>query len=381
VTASERRPAREPERLLAALVLLLGLLATSCVYGRIIWYNWPTLAAPSYFDNQLIRASVAPLPLPVAREARFDVTATERTEYASFDELLKANATRAFVALHDDDVVYERYFGGLSATTQLPSFSMSKTFAALLVGCALDDGLLGSLDDPLVAYVPALASKSGYGEVTLEELLRMTSGIDFDDQSTSGAALYYCTDLRDRMYAYDVKWPPGEHYLYGSVNVQLLWDALHSRLGAKTVSVYFEERVWNPIGAEQPATWSLDSRESGIEKFFAGFNATARDFARLGLLYLHGGTLFGRRIVSDAWVERSLSPDPVAGEVHTTDGTVRRGKYQWFLTLDGRAYFAKGFHGQYVFVVPEKHAVFVRFGEGYGDVRWVALFEQLADRL
>ncbi len=372
---------RTAQRLLAALVALLGLLSTSCVYGRIFWYNSPTLAAPTYFDNRVVHASPTPEPLPVAPEVRFDVTTSDRTEYASFDDLLKANATRAFLALHDDSIVYERYFGEITATTQLPTFSMSKTVAALLVGCALDDGVLGSLDDPVVAYIPELASKRRYAGVTLEELLRMTSGIDFDDQSTSGAALYYCTDLRDRMYDYDMKWPPGEHYLYGSVNVQLLWDALHARLGGRTVSAYFEERVWGPVGAVQPATWSLDSRESGIEKFFAGFNATARDLARLGLVYLDGGMLFGRRIVSESWVARSLLPDPVAGEVYTSDGKVRRGRYQWFLTPDGRAYFAKGFHGQYVFVVPDKRAVFVRFGEGYGDVHWITLFEQLADRL
>ena len=79
------------------------------------------------------------------------------------------------------------------------------------------------------------------------------------------------------------------------------------------------------------------------------------------------------------WVEESLAFDPVAGAVHTTDGWVHRGKYEWFRTLDGRAYFAKGYHGQYVFVVPDAHTVFVRFGEGYGDVDWCSLFLRLAD--
>ena len=116
-----------------------------------------------------------------------------------------------------------------------------------------------------------------------------------------------------------------------------------------------------------------------MEKFFGGFNASARDQARLGLLYLHGGTLNGREILPSAWVARSLTPDPIAGWVHTTDGWVRRGMYQWFLTRDGRGYFAKGYLGQYIFVVPDRHAVFVRFGEGYGHVAWTKLFLRLAD--
>ena len=146
------------------------------------------------------------------------------------------------------------------------------------------------------------------------------------------------------------------------------------------MSHYFERQIWQPLGAERPASWSLDSQVSGIEKFFGGFNATARDHARLGLLFLHGGTLNGQVILPQEWVERALSPDPIAGLVHTTDGWVRRGQYQWFLTRDGRGYFAKGYHGQYVFVVPERHWVFVRFGEGYGDIDWPALFLRLADR-
>ena len=114
---------------------------------------------------------------------------------------------------------------------------------------------------------------------------------------------------------------------------------------------------------------------------FAGFNATARDHAKLGLLFLHGGSLFGREVVPRAWVDASLEVDPVAGIVETSDGRVRRARYQWFLTRNRRAFFAKGYNGQYVFVVPDKRMVFVRFGEGYGDVEWVKLFLRLADEL
>jgi CubicO group peptidase (beta-lactamase class C family) len=126
---------------------------------------------------------------------------------------------------------------------------MSKTFAALLIRCALEDGLLASVDQRLVTYLPELASKRGYEEVTLEHLLGMTSGIDFDEESLDDPALYYSTDLRGRMYSYDVNWAPGKRYLYGSINIQLLWGVLHRRLGGGTVSQYFEKRIWEPIGA------------------------------------------------------------------------------------------------------------------------------------
>jgi len=327
-----------------------------------------------------VQASPAPSPLPKSPcEATFRLTAAESAHYRTLDDLLEAQGTRAFLVIRDDEIVYERYFHGVSEATELPAFSMSKTFAAVLIGRAVNQGLLPTLDQSVVAYIPELAEKAGYHDVTLEQLLRMTSGIDFDEESIASPKLYYTTDLRDLMYSYDVKWRPGEHYLYGSVNVQLLWDVIHRRLGGETVSRYFEEQVWAPLGAERPASWSLDSRSSGIEKLFGGFNATARDHARLGLLFLHRGTLDSRTILPQTWVDRSLSPDPVAGLVHTSDGWVRRGKYQWFLTRDGRGYFAKGYHGQYVFVAPSRRLVVVRFGEGYGDINWTGLFLRLAD--
>jgi CubicO group peptidase (beta-lactamase class C family) len=363
-------------------LVLLALACDGCFFGRLVYFNTPSLSAPDYFDKRVVHAASTPLPLGRSRPGvDFELSAAERAKYASFAELLEAQQTRAFVAIHDDVIVYERYFHGVTADSELPGFSMSKTYAAALIGGALSDGLLPSLAEPVTTYIPELAQRSRYREVTLERLLRMTSGIDFDEESLAGARLYYPTDLRDLIYSYDVKWTPGEHYLYGSVNIQLLWDVLQRRLAGETVSHYFERRIWQPLGAERQASWSLDSEASGVEKFFGGFNATARDQARLGLLFLHGGTLNGRVILPQSWVDAALSPDPVAGVVHTTDGWVRRGKYQWFLTRDGRGYFAKGYHGQYVFVVPARHWVFVRFGEGYGDVDWPALFLRLADTL
>jgi CubicO group peptidase (beta-lactamase class C family) len=367
-----------PSALLLA-VALSGLASSGCVYARIFYFNTPTLAAVDYFDSRAVHAAPASSPLPHdSAEDRFELSAAERQTYPTFDAMLEANGTRAFLVLKDDRVVYERYFDGTNAGTLLPAFSISKTYAALLFGCAVADHLVGSVDEPLVRYVPEVANKPGYDAITLDELLQMTSGIDMNEESYAGALLYYSTHLPEHTYAYDVKWRPGTHYLYGSVSTQILWDVLSRRLGHETVSRYFEQRLWQPLGAEHDAAWALDSESSGVEKFFSGFSATARDHARLGLLFLHEGRVGGARVVPEAWVRESLEPNPVAGLVHTTDGWVHHGKYQWFLTRDGRAYFAKGFRGQYIFVVPDARMVFVRFGEGYGEVDWTALFLRLA---
>lgn len=366
----------------AVLLAAIAVTQSGCLYARILYHWTPELDAPGMFANRTVHRSPQPRPLPRhAPEARFKLTESEQARYGSFDGMLEAAETRAFLVVHDDELVYERYFDGIGVDTELPGFSMTKTYAAVLVGRALYDGVLGSLDDSIVTYVPELASKPGYQQVTIDRLLRMTSGIDFDEESVASPQLYYSENLRNFMYSYAVTRPPGSSYLYGSINIQLLWDALHRRLGGQQVASYFEQQIWGPLGATHDSSWSLDSDASGIEKFFGGFNATARDHARLGLLFLHRGSLNGSRILPEAWIERSLTSDPIAGWLRTTDGLVRRGQYQWFITLDGRCYFAKGYNGQYVFVAPQERTVFVRFGEGYGDVNWTGLFLRMASQL
>lgn len=369
-------------RRLSFLTLLLSLQCSACVFSRIFYYNIPDLTAPTYFDARPVKASSHPLPFERRREeATFSMRRSRSTTYRTFEDLIADNDTRAFVVLHHDAIVYERYFGEVKAETRLPSFSMSKTFAAVLIGCAHQDGLIDSVRQHLVDFVPSLSTRPGYREITLEHLLRMTSGIDFEEESNAGAVLFYTTELRYWTHSYDIKWAPGKHYQYGSINAQLLWEVLHGRLGGRTVTSYFEERIWEALGAERSAAWSLDSAEHGVEKFSGGLSATARDYARLGVLFQHRGRSRDRRVISEQWVKDSLAEDEVAGVVRTTDGAVRRGRYQWFWTLDGCCYFAKGYHGQYVFVDRARDVVVVRFGEGYGDVDWTALFKKIAESL
>ena len=356
------------------------MLSASCLQARIVYYNYPDLEAPSYFASREMAPSSHPEPFREEHpRAHFRTSKTTGEDYASFEEFLFVKATRAFVVLHEDSVVYERYFAGASRSTLFPSFSIAKAFAGLTVGVAIEDGVIRSVDDPITRYVPELRKKPRYDEVTLDHLLRMVSGIGFEEESTAGATFYYSHELRPRLYAYDVERTPGTHFLYGGLNIELVWDAIQRSLGSTPFSTYFQRRIWDRLGAEHAATWSLDSEASGIEKFWAGLNATARDYARLGLVYLNDGKINGRTLVPPAWIARSLAVDPVVGPADSTDGLVYRSKYQWLLTTDGRGYFAKGYNGQYVFVVPSRRMVFVRFGEGYAGIDWPKLFVELAD--
>jgi CubicO group peptidase (beta-lactamase class C family) len=352
------------------------------VFARIVYFNVPNLEAPQAFDQRLVRGSSHPLPFGRSHpEAAFAMRRSRNESYGTFEAMLAENDTRALLVLHHDVIVYERYFGGVTAETRLPAFSISKTFAAVLIGAAMRDGLIDSVQQHLVEFVPELSARPGYRGITLEHLLRMTSGIDFEEESTSGAMLFYTTDLRSLTRAYYVRRLPGQYYQYGSLSTQLLWEVLKSRLDHCTIARYFEERVWEPLGAEWPAAWGLDSAARGVEKFSSGLSATARDYARLGVLFQHGGRVQERPVVSEQWVLDSLAEDEIAGIRNTTDGAVRRGRYEWFWTLDRSSYFAKGYHGQYIFVDRDRDVVVVRFGEGYGKVDWTVLFRQMADSL
>ncbi len=374
--------ARRWRGLLGLLTIAFALPCSSCVYARAFYFNIPSLAAANYFDHREVAASSHPLPFERRREqVAFPMRQSRKATYPTFEDLVEKNDTRALLVLHHDVLVYERYFGDVTAETRLPCFSMSKTFAAVLMGCALQDGLFATVDQHLVDFVPALADRPGYSEITLDHLLRMTSGIDFEEESVAGAVLYYTTDLRSWTHTFDVTSPPGQHYQYGSINVQLLWEVLQPRLAQRTLASYFQERIWKALGAEWPATWDLDSAESGVEKLSGGLSATVSDFARLGVLFQHHGRFADKAVVSEQWVKQTLADDPVAGVVHTTDGAVRRGRYQWFWTLDGRCYFAKGYNGQYIFVDRDRDVVVTRFGEGYGEVDWTALFAAMAASL
>jgi CubicO group peptidase (beta-lactamase class C family) len=373
---------------------LLGCaLASSCTFVRAAYWNVPTLDTSQRFAAREVPAAPGAQPLPVAPR---EITPPDPERFAAasasphhgprpaaqrFDAWLQANDTVALVVVHRGAIVYERYFDGFRPSALLPSFSLAKTVAALLVGAAFTDGLIGPLDRPLRQSLPELPADSPYAEITTEQLLRMTSGLEFVEESYDAAELYYTEDLdRDTLRRRAVA-RPGTRYNYSSLDVQLLGMVLRRALAGETLSSYFARRIWQPLGAEQHATWSLDSAQRGVEKFFGGFNATARDYARLGLLCMQGGTHGGRRILDAEWVAEALAPEPLVDAVTTSDGRVRRSRYQWFLPTSGPAFFAKGYLGQYLYVDPAHELVVVRFGRSHGQADWLAVFAAIAASL
>jgi CubicO group peptidase (beta-lactamase class C family) len=371
--------------------LVAGVVVVAVVAAAALgFYGWARLSTD---DSTLARAVIwgesdvgdqdrfPSRPIPAGAGASRLPTGPE-SELPLDDEFLRRSDTLAFVVVHKDRIVRERYFEETTRESLLTSFSVAKSFVSTLVGIAIDEGLIDSVEDPVTEYVPELAERNlEFVEITLRDLLAMSSGIRYDEGGFPSLGddthTYYGTDLRDlALNGTEVEQPAGITWHYNNYNPLLLGLVLERATGM-SVSEFMSARLWRPLGAQAAATWSLDSKGSGFEKLESGVNATARDYARFGLLFLNEGEWNGRRIVSKEWVRAATAAD------RTTDPAYH---YQYFWWIDversGR-FYAFGKYGQYIYVAPDADVVIVRLGRdwGVGNNTWLARFRDVADQL
>ena len=382
-----RRWLRRTLVVLAALVLVVPILYGwawlstdhSSIARAMIWTE-ADVGDRLRFPARPIRAGEDPSPLPAGAELDLPAPAGEGPD---LDGFLRRTDTSAFLVVQDDRLVYERYFDGAERRTPQTSFSVAKSFLSTLVGIAIDEGSIGGLDDPVTEYVPELAERDPrFERITLRDLLSMTSGLRYVEQDLplpwgDDIDTYYGTDLRDlALDATEIVGPPGSDWLYNNYNPLLLGLVLERATGT-TVSDFMATRLWQPLGAEFDASWSLDSEASGFEKMESGLNVAPVDYARFGELFLHGGEWNGNRIVSEEWVRSATDADA------TMDPA---GFYQLFWWVDTdrpERFYALGNFGQYVYVAPDADAVIVRTGSDWGieNDAWLETFRDMADRL
>jgi CubicO group peptidase (beta-lactamase class C family) len=311
---------------------------------------------------------------------------SNRNTNGSFEDYLDSSGTTAFLVIHDDKVLYEKYFNGYDETSLNTSFSMAKSFASTLVGIAIDEGYIKSVDEPITNYIPELLKKDRrFESITIRNLLTMSSGIKYEEggflpwgEEADDTKTYYATDLRDLALNCQIEGKPGEYFEYNNYN-PLLVGMILERATRMPVSRFMETKLWRPMGMEADGSWSLDSKKDGFEKMESGVNARARDFARFGMLFAKEGNWNGRQLISQKWVEESTRPDA------STDPSQEYQYFWWVNTPEGKNHFsAQGNYGQYIYVAPEKDLVIVRLGKeegekGYGY--WTDLFDQLSTKL
>lgn len=292
-----------------------------------------------------------------------------------FETYLEQTETTAFIILRGDELLYEGYFNGGSRETRQASLSVTKSFVSTLVGIALEEGLIGSLDDPITTYLPELYEQDPrFAAITIRHLLTMSSGIRFDrdesDPFSDDFVTYYSPDLRSLALESPILEEPGLQFRYNDYN-PLLIGLLLERVSGMSVSEYMETRLWQPMGAEGDATWDLDSEASGFEKMTVGINARAIDFARFGWLFLHDGRNGDQQVIPAAWAAEATRMD-------TTTDPAAYYQYFWWVDVERQAYYAEGNFCQMIYIYPRADLVIVRNGTDCAESYSFNLFGDLA---
>ncbi len=305
------------------------------------------------------------------------------------ENIAAANDSIALLIIHDDTLVFERYFNGHTSTSLSQGFSVTKSLFSLLIGAAIDDGYLQGMHQPITDFVPELANR-GFADVTLNHLLSMRSGSNYaeNDNSFGGhVILNFTPDLESRILEFQVEDRPGAKFRYKSGDNALLALALDRALGEETITSYMERRIWLPLGMQNRGVWTTD-REGGLEKTWCCLAASAVDFAKIGRLLLNEGVWNGNRIVSAEWVSASTHVNQVPGPAWPASFSAagwRGYAYQWWLASESEGdYFAMGKDGQYLYVNPRRNTIIVRLGWGTGNLNsseWIKLFRAIASEL
>ncbi|MBC8506292.1 MAG: serine hydrolase [Chloroflexi bacterium] len=250
-----------------------------------------------------------------------------------FDLFLEKNRTQAFIVIQDDVILYEQYFNGASRDTIVTSFSTAKSFTSALVGIAISEEHIHSVNDPITDYLPELLDRDpAFARIAIRDLLMMSSGIrykEFPFVNGDDAKTYYSPNLRQlALEDTSITGQPGETFHYNNYHPLLLGMILERATGT-TVARYLQEKIWEPIGMQSPGSWSLD--ENGFEKMESGINARSIDFTKFGRLFLQNGNWDGVQVVPAEWVAESTQAD--------TSIDYANYYYDRFIFADGQGYY------------------------------------------
>ncbi|MDE1468276.1 serine hydrolase domain-containing protein [Aurantiacibacter sp. D1-12] len=304
---------------------------------------------PALAEARVIEAGDATYPLPDGEPLDLDGF--------DMDAFMDSQNSAAIVVVHNGEVVLERYGLDFSADGKWTSFSVAKSYTSTLVGAAIADGYIDSLDDPVTRYIPDLAG-SAYDGVTVRQLLTMSSGVrwneDYHDPESDIARFNEhvsseegVDSLVDYMRQLPREAEPGTRWQYNTGETNMIGVLVRNATG-KNLADYLSEKVWAPFGMEQDATWLLSNTDSEISG--CCIQASTRDMARFGLFALGGGMAGGERVVPEGWFAEATAPEFETGRFG------RGYAYQWW-TYPGNAYAASGLFGQGIFIDPARNLV------------------------
>lgn len=351
------------------------------------------------FPTRNIARGGTPYLIPAGTPLDLPKTYTYEGKTLDASAFLADTDTTGLLVIQHGKLIHEQYWHGNTKDTRWISWSVGKSFISALVGIAIHDGKIASINDQLTKYAPELKG-TGYDGVTIKNALEMSSGVgwneDYSDQNSDiarfGRTLAFGGSMVEFAKTLKRAHEPGTINHYNSMDAQVLGLVLLNATG-KTPSDYLSEKIWSRIGAERDGYWVLD--DHGTELAAGGINVTARDFAKFGLLYLHNGNWNGEQLVPAAWVKASHTPDApqlMPGKLDISDSVMGYG-YLWWVpdAVDG-PYSAIGIYNQFIYVDPAHDLVIVKtsanhkYGEGtteasYRELETFAYFRAITDKL
>ena len=287
----------------------------------------------------------------------------------NFEKEMKDFGTAGFVIIKDHQILSEYYFNGYAQNDITNSFSMAKTFTTMMLGKAIEQGYIKSLDQKITDFIPEFKDDRFGSQCTIGDLSAMTSGYDWDEDYyfplNPTAKAYYGDDIVKQMLDRKFVSQPGKHFKYQSSDTQLLGIVIERAIENKSLSQYFQEEFWQPMGRETDAQWSKDNPK-GMEKTYCCFNATTRDFAKLGQLLLNDGNWYGKQILDSTFVQKMVLPNKKAFEPNEP----KIYGYSVWMDYDYKTpfYAMLGHLGQRVIVIPSEKIVIARTGKTHNDL-------------
>ncbi len=274
----------------------------------------------------------------------------------NLEEDLKNTNTRSFLVIKDHKIIQEHYWENGSEKKQTNSFSMAKAITVLLVQKAIEEKKMKSWDQPFYDYFQNYENVEFGKYLTLRDLATMEAGLNWTENYNNpflqNAKAYYGKSLEEAVFLRGFKEKPGTQFEYQSGATQLIGFALRKSMN-KTIAEYASEKLWKPLGMEQNAEWSTD--EFGMEKTFCCIHSNARDYAKLGQLFLDEGKVGETQIISPEFLEEMKTPTKHSNGVY--------GMGLWINNdVPIKHYFYSGLYGQYIIMIPEQKMIIVRTG-------------------
>lgn len=356
----------------SAFSFLIIILSGSCHVGRYFTKNFADIHDHRFFPAAALQGNDRPRELPAAERPLDTLHLGFNKEKLRLTDFLEKTKSTAFLVLYHDSLVFEWYAEGFDSTSIMPSFSVSKAVISTLVGIALDRGDIPSLDSPVTLFLDSTYHPS-LQNVSFRNLLNMRADLNFKERYSSPfspmAKYYYGKHLERYTRKLKAGDRAGKEYEYQSAATQLVGMALDNATEGN-FNDYFSKAIWIPAGIGNSTSWNLD-REQGSFKYFCCLNATARDFARFGLLFANEGRYGRRQVVPASWVENVYN-----GRNDSRDSKDYPYYLGWRQTPEG-GIFAKGILGQYIYINPGTDMVVVRTGRSSKGLDWGELFSRI----